>query len=427
LGDQLTEFVRHYLMKDGRIINSADIYFELKDRLSNASPDATKLFLADLHRHGMFYARFVNPSKYESKPEVSASLGRLKVIEATVAYPLLLRVFDAVHKGGLTHNQLTDVLDILESFLIRRSVCGYPSNQLRKILPPIFDAVGGAGESFVANVRHQLGGKRCPDDKTFTEALIYQPLYATAKRGSRLRLILERLEMSYEHKEPADFTEAEIEHVMPQTLTSEWIDELGEKAQENHARLLHTLGNLTLTCYNPELSNCSFNKKKNLLKTSHFELNRHFEKEPHWTASSIIERGISLAQKALVIWPDVGREGLTQVESVTPGQKPVAVRFETQTYSIKTWKNGTVKLLEMFETSKPGVLVELVSKGELAAELSSDPDRFPRSKVAVGGVYFNTHASKVELIRRLRKIAERIGIDEKDYGYVFANSPYSGG
>jgi hypothetical protein len=81
----------------------------------------------------------------------------------------------------------------------------------------------------------------------------------------------------------------------------------------------------------------------------------------------------------------------------------------------------------MFETSKPGVLVELVSKGELAAELSSDPDRFPRSKVAVGGVYFNTHASKVELIRRLRKIAERIGIDEKDYGYVFANSPYSGG
>jgi hypothetical protein len=65
-----------------------------------------------------------------------------------------------------------------------------------------------------------------------------------------------------------------------------------------------------------------------------------------------------------------------------------------------------------------------VSNGELSKELSFDAERFPRSNVAVGGVYFNTHASKVELKRRLRKIAERIGIDEQDYGYVFANDPY---
>lgn len=157
LSDQLTEFVRHYLMKDGKIIKSADIYFELKDRLNNATPDQTKQFLADLHRHGMYYVRFVNPSKYETDSDISESLSRLRVIEATVAYPILLRVFDAVHQGSLTHAQLLQVLNIVESFLIRRSVCGYPSNQLRKILPPIFDAVGGAGESFIAGVREQLG------------------------------------------------------------------------------------------------------------------------------------------------------------------------------------------------------------------------------------------------------------------------------
>jgi uncharacterized protein with ParB-like and HNH nuclease domain len=421
LNDQLTEFVRHFLMKEGKIIKSADIYFELKDRLGNATPDQTKQFLADLHRHGMYYARFINPAKYENNCDISAPLSRLRVIEATVAYPLLLRVFDAVHQGSLTHDQLLQVLNILESFLIRRSVCGYPSNQLRKILPPIFDAVGGPGEAFVTGVREQLGGKRCPDDKTFAEALRAQPLYATAKRGTRLRVMLERLEESFEHKEPADFSNAQIEHIMPQTLTPAWIAELGDDAEEQHARLLHTLGNLTLTGYNPDLSNRPYKEKRTLLRKSHFELNRHFDQVECWTPAAIEARARSIAERALTIWADVGRDGLAQADSVVGAQKPVAVRFQGQTRPISTWKDGTVKLVEMFEATRPGILASLVSKGELATELSADPDRFPRSKAIVGGVYFNTHASVHELKRRLRKIAERAGIGQTDYAFVVAN------
>lgn len=427
LDDQLTEFVRHYLMKEGKIIKSADIYFELKDRLSNATPDQTKCFLADLHRHGMYYARFINPAKYENDSDISAPLSRLRVIEATVAYPLLLRVFDAVHQGSLPHAQLLQVLNILESFLIRRSVCGYPSNQLRKILPPIFDAVGGPGESFVAGIREQLGGKRCPDDKTFADALLTQPLYATAKRGTRLRIMLERLEESFEHKEPADVSPAQIEHVMPQTLTPEWVVELGDDAQEHHARLLHTIGNLTLTCYNPDLSNRPYSEKRTLLKNSHFELNRHFDQVEHWTPAAIEARARSIAERALTIWADVGRNGLDQADTIIGEQKPVAVRFQGQIHPISTWKEGTVKLVEMFEAARPGMLASLVSKGELATVLSADPDRFPKSKVILGGVYFNTHASVHELKRRLRKIAERAGIEETEYAFVTANDTHSHG
>lgn len=418
LNDQLTEFVRHYLMKEGKIITSADIYFELKDRLSSATPDQTKHFLADLHRHGMYYARFINPAEYETDRDISASLNRLRVIEATVAYPLVLRVFDAVHEGSLTRAQLLEVLNILESFLIRRSVCGYPSNQLRKILPPIFDAVGGPGDSFVAGVREQLGGKRCPDDKTFADALLTQPLYATAKRGTRLRIMLERLEESFDHKEPADLSSAQIEHVMPQTLTPEWVQELGDDAPEHHSRLLHTLGNLTLTGYNPDLSNHPYNEKRALLKNSHFVLNRHFDQVEHWTPAAIEARARSIAERALTIWADVGRDGLVQAAIVVGAQKPVAVRVQGQILPITTWKDGTVKLVEIFEAANPGLLVSIVSKGELTADLSADPDRFPRSKTFVGGVYFNTHASVHGLRRRLRKIAERAGISQADYAFV---------
>jgi hypothetical protein len=73
------------------------------------------------------------------------------------------------------------------------------------------------------------------------------------------------------------------------------------------------------------------------------------------------------------------------------------------------------------------MLASLVAKGELATELSGDPNRFPRSKVNVGGVYFNTHASVHELKRKLRKIAERAGIKESDYAFVAVTDPHFAG
>lgn len=252
-----------------------------------------------------------------------------------------------------------------------------------------------------------------------------QPLYTTAKRGTRLRIMLERLEESFEHKEPADTTQAQIEHIMPQTLTPEWVGELGNNAKEHHARLLHTIGNLTLTCYNPDLSNRPYGEKRELLRNSHFELNRHFDTAERWTPSAIEARAKSLADRALTVWGDVGREGVAPTDAFFGKRKPVAVRFQGQVHPIRTWKEGTVKLVELIEAARPGTLNSLVTKGELSSELSADPARFPRSKAFVGGIYINTHASVNELQRRLRKIAERAGIKESDYGFVASDDTHS--
>src|SRR5690606_40554 len=142
---------------------------------------------------------------------------------------------------------------------------------------------------------------------------------------------------------------------------------------------------LTLTGYNPDLSNRPYNEKRPLLKNSHFELNRYFDQVEHWTPAAIEARARSIGERALTIWADVGRDGLAQADIVIGAQKPVAVRFQGQIHPIRSWKEGTVKLVEMFEASRPGMLASLVSKGELGAELSADPQRFPRSKVNVGG------------------------------------------
>ena len=286
LGIELTEFVRHYLMKEGKILKEADVYFELKDRLSNSTPEQAKSYLRDLHRHGMFYAKFVDPAREPDKA-VAECLDRLRRLKVTVAYPFLLRLFDAFAVGTLDRSQLLQTLELLESFVLRRSICNMPTNQLRRMLPPVFDAAGGAGPMFVDNIRKELGGKRCPDDAAFAAALAKEPLYSTAEKNARLRLILERIEQSFEHKEAAGLLKAQIEHVMPQTLTPEWTQELGEDAIEQWSELLHSLGNLTLTKYNAEMSNKPYADKRKEFAGSHYVLNRHFAHVDRWSPDAI--------------------------------------------------------------------------------------------------------------------------------------------
>lgn len=116
-------------------------------------------------------------------------------------------------------------------------------------------------------------------------------------------MILECLEKSYGHHEVVGLENSSIEHVMPQTLTPEWYDMLGVDASDIHSEWLHTIGNLTLTGYNPELSNRSYAEKRTLFATSHFELNRHFGDFEHWNMSQIEERAKGLFKIAVHLWP----------------------------------------------------------------------------------------------------------------------------
>ena len=73
-----------------------------------------------------------------------------------------------------------------------------------------------------------------------------------------------------------DLSNLSIEHVMPQSLTHWWQEHLGTDWQVDHDLTLHTLGNLTLTAYNSELSNDPFPEKKIRFTTSHLDLNQYF-------------------------------------------------------------------------------------------------------------------------------------------------------
>ena len=419
LGGNLTEFVRHYLMKEGKILKEADVYFELKDGLTNSTPAQAEAFLRELHRHGMIYARFL-ASGTEDDDEVGQRLDRFRRLKVTVAYPFLLRVFDARESGALSHEQLLQTLDLLEGFLIRRSICNVPTNQLRRMLPPVFDAAGGAGPDFLEGLRRELGGRRCPDDSTFAQALATETLYSTSDKLIRLRLILERLERSFGHKEAAPLAGAQIEHVLPQTLSAEWESYLGAEAAAQALSLLHTLGNLTLTKYNAELSNKPYAVRRAELLKSHFEINRYFKDVDQWSLDSIRERGRSLSERALTIWKDVGR---TPAASPAEAKRksslpPVKIRFRGRVLPVISWRDAYTNLLTQFEADSPGLLGQIARERTLPGAIADSEERFPKSRSPIGGVFVNTHGSAAQLQDWCRKVAELGDIGLNEYEFV---------
>ncbi len=166
------------------------------------------------------------------------------------------------------------------------------------------DAVG-----FADAVRQVLSGERrhWPTDAQISEAVKTRAFYFNGRANQR-KLILERLEESYEHPEPVDLANADltIEHILPQTLSPEWrqhLQELGEDPDEVRDELVHTLGNLTLTGTNSQLSNNPFERKQELYADSHLELNRDLPEQPAWGRDQIIARAGRLSQRINDIWP----------------------------------------------------------------------------------------------------------------------------
>ena len=215
-----------------------------------------------------------------------------------------------------------------------------------------------------------------------------------------------------------DLSKAQIEHVMPQTLTPEWLVELGDSAEEEASSLLHTLGNLTLTKYNSELSNKPFQIKKIEFSKSHFVLNRYFANVDKWSPDAIRQRGRDLAKIAVGIWSDVGRESFLTEAKKQSSFILTKIRFRDSQQIVTNWKDGFVKLLQYFDTCNPGLLVRIATEKSLLAVLDLDKDRYRRSKVQIGVVFVNTHASAAQLQDWCRKVAKIGLISTSDFEFI---------
>ena len=362
LKDSLTEFIRHYLTKTGVEVKQNEIYFEIKDRIS--TNDALS-YLKDLCVFSEYYSRLLNPER-EPKEIVRKYLHRLNRLEVATVYPFLLNCYDDWMKDRIAEQEFVSVLQVLENFLLRRFVCNIQTRGLNRIFALLYSQVSKdtdlASDSFVERLKLTLQNRDYPKDAEFRSRLVDVKLYG-GNRSEKCKLILESIEESFEHKEQVFFDKLSIEHVMPQTLNEDWKDDLGEDWAITHELLRHTIGNLTLTAYNPELSNDTFEKKKEQLKNSHLELNKYFQSRTSWCREDIEERSEHLADIALQVWSYFGVESAQPSPSSSlTGTIPKSLCCFGQEYVVRSWRDVLETTLNTIADLEPDSFKEIMQQ-----------------------------------------------------------------
>lgn len=260
--------------------------------------------LKDLFTYAKYYACI--DLLQENDNELKLYWQEFKKLDNHVVYPFLLKLYDDYSRQILIKEDFKKILQVVISYLWRRAICEIPTNSLSKTFAILYQAVNKDDyvNSIIKALVFKSSYKRFPSDYEVREKLQTKDIYHFRLR----KYLLEALE-NYYHKEPIDLNTANytIEHIMPQNIEHNlsWQQMLGEDWQEVHSLYLHTLGNLTITGYNAEMSNKSFWEKVNGesgFKHSHLKLNESIAQCDVWNKKSIQRRTNILTDIILKIW-----------------------------------------------------------------------------------------------------------------------------
>jgi uncharacterized protein with ParB-like and HNH nuclease domain len=379
---ELTEFIRHYLKKDGTIVKESEIYFKLREKVT---VENAIIELQTLSKYSHYYSKLLYPSQ-ETNTFIRNYLQRLNVLEVTTVYPFLLNCYHDFEEKKISLESFLEVLKILENYLIRRYIANIPTNQLDKIFPPLYGSVQKFVDKnkvdFLTALKLVLSTKSYPTDFQLHKAIEDSKLYGGGDKIKKTKHLLSLIELSFNHKEMIQFENLTIEHILPQTLNEKWKSHLGENWEQVNDLYVHTLGNLTLTAYNSELNNDDFEEKKKILKESNLELNKYFQDKPSWKEEDIKIRAEYLSNKCLEIWKYFGEQN--SIKEVI-GTKPTTLIIWGQEYPVKYWVDVleiTVKTITDLAPDKLEVLIN-----EYPRFVGKNKEKFRRPLEVVDGVF----------------------------------------
>ncbi|WQV21393.1 DUF262 and DUF1524 domain-containing protein [Helicobacter pylori] len=335
-------FVRHYLtIKTGKIPNIKKVYEAFKDYQQKEGIEIEDL-LKDLQKYCGYFCQIA--FKKEADKDLNKALSFLVDLERDVVYPLLLELYSDYSDGVLSKQDFIPIIALTESYLCRRAVCGIPSSGLNKFFASFTKKI--QKDEYLESIEKHFGSltenRRFPDDDEFKEEFMRKDFY----KFELIEYLLYRMEnFNRKEREPTD--KYTTEHIMPQKLTEEWERDLGQDHERIHTQYLHTIGNLTLTGYNSEYSNKSFQEKQGMeggFKDSPLRLNQGLRNLESFGEKEIEKRANDLADWALKIWtyPKLDAETLEKY-------KPKKDKKEKKAYDLSSYNFGPDSR-ELFDT-----------------------------------------------------------------------------
>ena len=390
------------------------IYFEIKEQINGQDVLG---YLKDLYSFYEYYARFLDPT-LEPNENIRKYLDRLHRLDVTIIYPFLLNCYDDYQQAQITEHDFIAVMKILENFILRRFVCNIQTRGLNRIFVLLYSQVSKdtnlASESFVNRLKLTLQTRNYPKDPEFQSQLMAVNLY-TGNRSQKARLILEAIEEFFKHKEKVVFDNLSIEHIMPQTLNKWWQEHLGTDYNATHQSLVHSLGNLTLTGYNSELSNDDFLSKRTRFVKSHLELNKYFGSQESWRQENIEARGKYLAEIALQIWGYFGDESAPSPQLINSmkGKTPKLLTILGEEFTVKSWRDVLEMTLNKIAEIDPEGFDNILA--QFPRFIGWDKKDFRNTRQLKNGAFMEVNLSANDIYILCLKLIETTKLSREDW------------
>ena len=297
----LDRFLFPYGLLHNSNVKKADLFGALRKRWEQFDP---KQIIDDLEQYQPAYLALNSGKPYEPDcPQVALRVDRIyRSGRPSSVYPFLLKVLRSFELGLISEGNACGTLDAVESFLIRRAVAGIEPTGLHAVFKGLWqDLVGESGnlDQVVTPERtfQSISSKPTiswPNNEEFRAAIETGDLYHRKIANYAIR----EYELSLKGESPSD--NHHIEHIAPQTPTSEWQNAI----PNDYENLVHTWGNLLpLTpTMNPAAGQSDFAVKRKAYADSIFASARDVAKAKIWNSKSIRDRSKTIADWALKRW-----------------------------------------------------------------------------------------------------------------------------
>lgn len=307
-----------------------EIYKSFKDLRKDTFDDDSEKILKDMIKFARIYKIIIDKNalwQYDNEIPKEKRILREKInliddLQFGTAYPFAMRLIDDFENGELDFENLSEILNLLISFFVRRSICALPTASLNKMLYPLYNRLEKDKE-LSANAVARYFGQKSGNEVFPNISMLKRNFESTALFKSKkiVSLVLYEIEKLKNHEVP-ELENLNIEHFYPQTPTPQWRKMVGEEANNLEQNYLNTLGNLTLlnAGLNSKVGNKSFEDKIKLYKDNgSLHLNRHFEKLEKWEITEIIERAQYLFKSfvKIEIFKDIDDEFRKMAEVIT--------------------------------------------------------------------------------------------------------------
>lgn len=358
---KISDFIRDFLtMKTGKIANKNKVYDDFKEYMRIQKELNEEAVLEELVTYSKYYNWFLNANSNNEK--LNEKLKHFKYLKNTTVYPLLLSIFeDTYYYKKLDEDKLLKIIDLLISYIFRRTICGYKTSSINKVFASIPKKIleNQNEKDIYFKIEKNLMERRLetifPRDEEFKVNFIK---YNFEKNKELLKYTLKELEQKVSNNVINDTSNLNIEYIMPENLNSEWKLELGEKKFENtHLEYLGTIGNSSLIENDLLRYNKNFKTKKEFYQKSNIEITRNINNYQVWTDNEIKNRAEQLYEKSKEIWSipagykiqklnniEYGKEYLLNSSINVTGEKPDKLIIDSIPYPVKSWKGLLEKL-----------------------------------------------------------------------------------